>query len=204
MKEAGDSGSEEAEKEENLGEKLARRRRVLIRKSRRGGPTTPVLCSWRLCPFGQEQPIIKDAPFFAITTTATANPTSPSARKLAAALWEFQHYFPLSKMHRGNGGGAPPPPRQRHHLHLHHHLSKDKGTLDLSNFLADNCPSSPDQVLFSPILLRFGYSWIYLGIHGFSPCWVSAMLCLGLFQFVSLLFCFLLYMQDHVNQLYLC
>lgn len=201
MKEAGDSGSEEAEKEENLGEKLARRRRVLIRKSRRGGPTTPVLCSWRLCPFGQEQPIIKDAPFFAITTTATANPTSPSARKLAAALWEFQHYFPLSKMHRGNGGGAPPPPRQRHHLHLHHHLSKDKGTLDLSNFLADNCPSSPDQVLFSPILLRFGYSWIF-PLLGFCNVMFGSFSVCSLF--VSVLFCFLLYMQDHVNQLYLC
>lgn len=145
MKEERESGGVEAEKEENLREKLARRRRVLIRKSIRGGPTTPVLSSWSLYPLGQEQqPIIKDAPL-------TTNHTGASARKLGAALWEFQNYFPLSKMHRGNhsnGGGAPPPPRQRHHLHLHHHLNKDKGTLDLSNFLADNCPSSPEQVLF--------------------------------------------------------
>ncbi|XP_062029775.1 uncharacterized protein At5g41620-like [Rosa rugosa] len=151
MKEARESGGVElAEKEENLREKLARRR---IRKSIRGGPTTPVLSSWSLYPLGQEQqPIIKDAPL-------TTNHTGASARKLGAALWEFQNYFPLSKMHRGNhsngGGGAPPPPpRQRHHLHLHHHLNKDKGTLDLSNFLADNCPSSPEQPASASSLTR--------------------------------------------------
>ncbi|KAL6174785.1 hypothetical protein ACLB2K_051431 [Fragaria x ananassa] len=152
MKGGGESRGEEAEKEENLGEKLARRRRVLIRKSSRGGPDTPVLSSWSLYPFGQEQqrqPIIKDA-----LLTASTDHTCVSARKLGAALWEFQNYFPLSEMHRGNG--VPPPPRQQlHHLHLHHHhLGKDKGTLDLSNFLADNCPSSPDQPASASSLTR--------------------------------------------------
>ncbi|XP_050376423.1 uncharacterized protein At5g41620 [Argentina anserina] len=154
MRGGGESGGEEAEKEEILGEKLARRRTrsVLIRKSSRGGPTTPVLSSWSLFPFGQEQqhqPIIKDALF---TTTTSTNQTRVSARKLGAALWEFQNYFPLSKMHRGNhnnGVGAPPPPRQRHH-----HPAKDKGILGLSNFLADNCPSSPDQPASASNLTR--------------------------------------------------
>lgn len=139
MKREGESGEGGAEKEENLGEKLRRRR-----GKSRSGPSTPVVSSWRLCPFGHNT-IIKDPHLTSNTTTS-----SVSARKLAAALWEFQnyHYLPLSKMHRAphnNGGPAAPPPRLRH-LQLHHHLSKDKG-LDLSNFLADNSPSSPDQVL---------------------------------------------------------
>ncbi|CAB4280056.1 unnamed protein product [Prunus armeniaca] len=137
MKREGESGEGGAEKEENLREKLRRRR-----GKSRSGPSTPVVSSWRLCPFGHNT-IIKDPHLTSNTTTS-----SVSARKLAAALWEFQnyHYLPLSKMHRAphnNGGPAAPPPRLRH-LQLHHHLSKDKG-LDLSNFLADNSPSSPDQ-----------------------------------------------------------
>lgn len=130
-----------AEKEENLGEKL--RRGVLVGK--RGGPSTPVVSSWGLLVAAEHDTIIKHSHH-------QPQPSSiaiVSARKLAASLWEFHHYQPFHKMHRGfahsNGGaGAGPPPRLRH-LHHHHHLHKDKG-LHLSNFLADNCPSSPEQV----------------------------------------------------------
>ncbi|KAG2680966.1 hypothetical protein I3760_11G123200 [Carya illinoinensis] len=123
------SGEGGAEKEENLGEKL-RRGVVLIGK--RGGPCTPVR-SWRLWAPPAHDTIIKSYP--------------PSARKLAAALWEFQYlYFPTSKMHRGVSNGGPlPDSRLRRHQHRHYNKpSKDKG-LDLSHFLADNSPSSPDQ-----------------------------------------------------------
>ena len=151
------SGEEGAEKKENLGEKL-RRGVVLVGKRREGPCTTPVVSSWRLfSSLSGHQTIIKEDPFLllpysqpAINITNTAANNTVSVRKLAAALWELQQYLPLAKMHRGahsNGGGGAglPPPRLRH-LHPHHHLHKDKGTLDLSNFLADNSPSSPDQV----------------------------------------------------------
>lgn len=121
----------EAEKEENLGEKL--RRGVLVGK--RGGPTTPVVSTWRLChPPEAHDSIIKENSHL-------------SARKLAAALWEFHHYFPISKMHRGVvvNGASDSKMRRRHHRSQHQY--KDKG-LDLSHFLADPSPSSPEQVMF--------------------------------------------------------
>lgn len=146
----GKSGEGVAEKEENLGEKL---RRGVVLVGKRGGPCTPVVSSWRLFSLSGSQAIInKQHPSSSFSlsqpqppiTTTTA---SVSVRKLAAALWELQHYFPLAKMHRGaHSNGAPPPPRLRHLHHPHHRLHKDKATLDLSNFLADNSPSSPDQV----------------------------------------------------------
>ncbi|XP_050229764.1 uncharacterized protein At5g41620-like isoform X2 [Mercurialis annua] len=81
-----------------------------------------------------------------------------TARKLAAVLWEFQHYPPLSKMHRGahitngnhtngggGGGGGGDARLRRHQNHRHHHLFKDKG-IDLSQFLGDPSASSMDQV----------------------------------------------------------
>ncbi|KAM1584966.1 hypothetical protein ACFX1Z_037890 [Malus domestica] len=153
MKKEGESGEGGEEKEENLGEKLRGRRRrgVLIRKSTGGGPTTPVSSwSWRpCCPFGLD-PIINKDSHFTINTSSSSS-YSVSARKLAAALWEFQHFQFLPKMHRGphtnggGGGGGAPPPRLRHLQLQHHHLSRDKKALDLSHFLADNSPSSPDQ-----------------------------------------------------------
>ncbi|XP_010096454.2 uncharacterized protein At5g41620 [Morus notabilis] len=167
-----------AEKEENLGEKL--RRGILV--GERGGPCTPVVSSWRL--FSLSDPhhtIINQHPFSKSAIFDTSDhhhhqtiqqqqQQQPSVRKLAAALWELQHYLPLAKMHRGahvNGGGGAgaaangaPPPRLRnlhhhHHQrhHSHHHLHKDKG-LDLSNFLADNSPSSPDQPASASSLRR--------------------------------------------------
>ncbi|KAF3955316.1 hypothetical protein ACB098_01G147300 [Castanea mollissima] len=144
MKREGKSGEGEAEKEENLGEKL-RRGALLVGK--RGGPSTPVH-SWRLwaplppSTLAAHDTIINNKDYFPFSHSLP----SPSARKLAAALWEFQHYFPLSKMHRGvsNGGGGGADSRLRRHPHHHYKLSKDKG-LDLSHFLADNSPSSPEQ-----------------------------------------------------------
>jgi len=127
------SEEEEAEKEENLGEKL--RRGVLVGKRR--GPSTP-LPSW-----------------LSLThNTKHVQDHSVSARKLAAALWEFNHHF--FQMHR-SANNAPPPaavadPRHRRH---HYVLHKDKA-LHISNFLADASPSSRDQVLtttFSFLLL---------------------------------------------------
>jgi len=119
------SEEEEAEKEENLGEKL--RRGVLVGKSK--GPSTP-LPSW-----------------LSLThTTKHIHHHSVSARKLAAALWEFNHSFPLFQMHP-SANNAPPAPSAAHprHRRRHYILHKDKA-LHISNFLADASPSSPDQV----------------------------------------------------------
>lgn len=128
------SGEGEAEKKENLGEKL---RRGVVLLEKKGGPGTPVL-SWRHWAPPPHDTIINDYPL---------NP--PSARKLAAAFLEFHHlYFPVSKMHRSvsNGAAGSDSRLRRHHHHNYNKQSRDKG-LDLSHFLADNSPGSPDQVL---------------------------------------------------------
>ena len=117
MKREGKSGEGGAEKEENLGEKL-RRGALLVGK--RGGPATPVH-SWRLwAPPSSPSDTIINKDHFPIPHSLPSS--SPSARKLAAALWEFQHYFPLSKMHRGvsNGAATGADSRLRRH-HPHHH-----------------------------------------------------------------------------------
>ncbi|XP_027361489.1 uncharacterized protein At5g41620-like [Abrus precatorius] len=103
----------EAEKEENLGEKL--KRGVLVGKSR--GPSTP-LPSWLLS--------------FHNTHTHTV-----SARKLAAALWEFNHYLPLFQMHRSVNNASD----SRHRRH-YNFLHKDKAP-DISAFFADASPDQP-------------------------------------------------------------
>ncbi|XP_014632609.1 uncharacterized protein At5g41620 isoform X2 [Glycine max] len=116
----------EAEKVEKLGEKL--RRGVLVGKSR--GPCTPTHTH----------------------NYHSSSVLSVSARKLAAALWEFNHSFPLFQMHHhrsannasaaaAGGAGADPRLRRHHHYILH----KDRAP-DISNFLADASPSSPDQM----------------------------------------------------------
>ncbi|XP_031281447.1 uncharacterized protein At5g41620-like [Pistacia vera] len=131
MKRVEKSGHGVAEKEENLGEKL--RRGVLVAK--RGGPSTPTASTWRLWPSLEAQAQAHDS-------TIKEN-THLSARKLAAALWEFHHYFPLSKMHRGvNFNGVSSDSKMRRHRP--HQLYKDKA-FDLSHFLADPSPSSPEQ-----------------------------------------------------------
>ncbi|KDP25350.1 hypothetical protein JCGZ_20506 [Jatropha curcas] len=155
-KRAEKSGDVAAQKEERLGEKL--RRGVLVGK--RVGPfaCTPVRL-WRcaLTPRAHVSIIANNnqeeeepsSSLFARTFSFDKN-TVVSARKLAAALWDFQHYLPLSKMHRGghnnnysNGAAAAGDPRLRRHQNRHH-LFKDKG-IDLSHFLADPSPSSTDQ-----------------------------------------------------------
>ena len=130
-----------AEKEEKLGQ-----------KGTKCGPCTPLL-SWRIWapPALPQQTIISrtDNPFHHYTCFSTS---SISARRLAAALWEFHQYLPLPKMHRASnngvsngGGGADSRLIRRRYFHHHHHSNKDKA-LDLSNFLGDPCPSSPEQV----------------------------------------------------------
>ncbi|KAF5734216.1 hypothetical protein HS088_TW16G00661 [Tripterygium wilfordii] len=140
MKREEKRGDGEAEKEESIGEKLGRV--VLFKKA---GPSTPV----RPCLL---PPKAHDS------ISASPPPPAVSARKLAAALWEFHYYLlPLSKMHRGVNGtsnGAPPADsrirHRRHHHHDHHphqqqhHRFRDKG-FELSHFLPDPSPSSPDQ-----------------------------------------------------------
>ncbi|KAK4802130.1 hypothetical protein SAY86_000333 [Trapa natans] len=137
--ESGEKSGEEAEKLENLRGKL-RRRGVLLVSSRKRGPSTstPV----RLFGFTRELIISPDA---------AANPPLPppssssssryiSARKLAAALWEFHHYFPFSRMHRGAAVSNGGPPR------LRRLKDKDDGRdFEAAHFMADPSPSSPDQ-----------------------------------------------------------
>lgn len=120
MKRVENSGEEPAEKQEKLGEKL-RKEALLVGK--RGGHTTPVLPSWRLLQFssnvaagdgGYNYSLVKNFPPL-------------SARKLAATLWELDHYnFPV-KMHQGVGGSNSRP--RRHRQQQQH----------------DPSPSSPDQ-----------------------------------------------------------
>ncbi|KAK7307887.1 hypothetical protein VNO77_41331 [Canavalia gladiata] len=126
MKREGKSGEGEAEKEEKLGEKL--KRGVLVGKSR--GPSTPVP-SW--------------------VRKHVQDHYSVSARKLAAALWEFNHYLPLFQMHRpvNNSSTGADPRLRRHHYILH----KDKAP-DISTFFADASPSSPDQPASASSLRR--------------------------------------------------
>ncbi|XP_057450031.1 uncharacterized protein At5g41620-like isoform X2 [Lotus japonicus] len=118
------SGEREAEKEENLGEKL-KRRGILVGKSK---PLSTPTTSWVLDTI--------------IAAEEDHHHPNVSARKLAAALWEFHQYFP---MHRSasNGGAAAAggDPRLRRH---HYILNKDKAP-DITDFLADASPSSPDQ-----------------------------------------------------------
>lgn len=118
-----------AEKEEKLGEKL--RRGVLVGKSE--GSCTPL-------PYWKRLWGVKDHHHLLLPS-----PTAVSARKLAAALWEFHQLFEMHHHHhRPAPAPAPARLRHRHHYNLH----KDKAPLpDFNNFLpdADASPSSPDQ-----------------------------------------------------------
>lgn len=136
-------GEGEAEKKEKLVEKL--KREVLVGKSK--GPSTPLLSSSKLWLLGpnnsnSNSAVIQDHRY----QTPPTPTTTVSARKLAAALWEFSHYFPLFEMH--NGGAADSRLRRRHYT-----LHKEKGP-DISNFLADASPSSPDQPASASSLRR--------------------------------------------------
>ncbi|CAI9784649.1 unnamed protein product [Fraxinus pennsylvanica] len=121
-----------AEKEENFGEKLRK-------LSKRGGHTTPVVPYWRLKQLEYQLHIQAASPHTggaaAQDSTFKNTPfTLPfvSSRKLAATLWELQHYkLPLSEMHQGV---SVPPPRLRR---LHH---QNKGSL----VPHDPSPCSPD------------------------------------------------------------
>ncbi|XP_022873500.1 uncharacterized protein At5g41620-like [Olea europaea var. sylvestris] len=135
MKRAEKSVQGPAEKEEKLGEKLRK-------LSKRGGHTTPVVPYWRLKQLEFQLQIQAAPPHTggAQVQDSTFKNTSftlpcVSSRKLAATLWELQHYkLPLSKMHHGV---SVPPPRLRR---LHHQPYKDKGSLEPP----DPSPCSPD------------------------------------------------------------
>ncbi|KAL2544283.1 Uncharacterized protein Fot_13516 [Forsythia ovata] len=135
MKRGEKSGEGPAEKEENLGEKLRK-------LSKRGGHTTPVIPYWRLKQLEFQLQIQAAPPHTGGAevqdTTFKSTPFSlpcVSSRKLAATLWELQHYkLPLSKMHQGV---SVPSPRLRR---LHHQPYKDKGSLEP----LDPSPGSPD------------------------------------------------------------
>ncbi|XP_028774828.1 uncharacterized protein At5g41620 [Neltuma alba] len=142
MKKAEKGGEGEAEKEENLGEKL--RRGVLAGK--RAGPATPVL-SWRL--WFSHDTIIKDHHLH-LHLHHHHQPSSVSARKLASALWEFHHYY--FPMHRPSNNGVSSDPRLRRHHH--YHLHKDNPPTHLTSFLPDASPSSPDQPASASSLRR--------------------------------------------------
>ncbi|OMP11624.1 hypothetical protein CCACVL1_00386 [Corchorus capsularis] len=138
MKREDKSEEGEAEKEENLCEKLSKRVLLVGNRKAAGGPCTP-LSSWKL--YHPKQPHHHHnnniLPLLPPPAAAVV-----SARKLAASLWEFHHYFAHqpAKMHRGvnNTNG-------RYHQRHHNNLFKDKG-IDFSQFLVDPCPSSdPDQ-----------------------------------------------------------
>ncbi|KAJ9173682.1 hypothetical protein P3X46_016795 [Hevea brasiliensis] len=135
------SGDGAAKKEERLGEKL--RRGALVGKRVGLFCCTPVSL-WIASPPTAHFSIIannQEEPSFSLTKLATV----VSARKLAAAFWEFQY----SKMHRGvhinnhSNGAASGDPRLRRHQNRRH-LFKEKG-LDLAHCLVDHSRSSPDQ-----------------------------------------------------------
>ncbi|XP_022881299.1 uncharacterized protein At5g41620-like isoform X2 [Olea europaea var. sylvestris] len=132
MKRGEKSVQRPAEKEESLGEKLRK-------LSKRGGHTTPVVPYWRLKQLEYQLHIQADSPHnggaAAQDSTFENTPfTLPcvSSRKLAATLWELQHYkLPLSKMHQGVSV-LPPHLRRLHH--------QNKGSLEPP----DPSPGSPD------------------------------------------------------------
>jgi hypothetical protein len=135
-----------AEKKEKLGQKL--RREVLVGKSK--PPSTPSLpyssstLLWILNPNNNNNNN-KHNNNSSVIHHHHRYATTVSVRKLAAALWEFNHYSPLFQMHRpvNNGAAADSRLRRRHYT-----LHNDKAH-DISNFLADGAsPSSPDQVPF--------------------------------------------------------
>ncbi|CAL0332009.1 unnamed protein product [Lupinus luteus] len=126
------SGEGKAEKEENLGEKL----RVLVGKSK--GTCTP-LPYWKTL-----WEINKDQHHHHQQQQHQLLPSTVSARNLAAALWEFHQLFQMHHHHGGGGGGGGGDPRLHHH---HYNLHKDRAIVapEISNFLDDASPSSPDH-----------------------------------------------------------
>ncbi|CAN1254202.1 Uncharacterized protein At5g41620 [Linum perenne] len=93
----------------------------------------------------QEPASSSSSSFSSFSRTLKASHPGSSVRKIAAVFWEFQHYLPLSRMHRGgnftsNGGGGGGGHRQQNR----HRGYKEKG-IDLSHFFPDPSPSSTDQ-----------------------------------------------------------
>ncbi|KAK7253074.1 hypothetical protein RIF29_37480 [Crotalaria pallida] len=126
------SGEGKAEKEENLGEKL----RALVGKSK-GICSTPHP-HWTTL-WGINININKHHHQHQL------DPTTLSARTLAAALWEFHQLFQMHHHHRAPAPAPADDPRlRRHHYNLH---NKDKAVMppEISNFLDDASNSSPDH-----------------------------------------------------------
>ncbi|CAN1254199.1 Uncharacterized protein At5g41620 [Linum perenne] len=140
-----------AEKKETLTQKLRNNKSV--------GPSPSAFTPVRLWLSSENQKLKKKYTALPTTTAHVSNthhhlPSHPgsSVRKIAAVFWEFQHYLPLSRMHRGGnftsnggGGGGGDPRFPRHHRQQNRHRGyKEKG-IDLSHFFPDPSPSSTDQ-----------------------------------------------------------
>uniref|UniRef100_A0A7N0UVM9 Uncharacterized protein n=1 Tax=Kalanchoe fedtschenkoi TaxID=63787 RepID=A0A7N0UVM9_KALFE len=99
---------------------------IWSRKSVKAGPSTPVH-PWTI----HKEAAAHDNPTFVKLNPSASSPSAPpknpslspvSARKLAAALWEFQFFAPLGgKMHRGSSAHQAPPRLRRGET------DKDKG-----------------------------------------------------------------------------
>ncbi|GAB4857480.1 hypothetical protein Ancab_015389 [Ancistrocladus abbreviatus] len=169
MRRVGEIEGKGAEKEENLGEKLQRGlllvgKRCGLASTRSTTTSTPVL-PWRVLDIRSgtgartRVPITKasccpssSSPFL----YALLSPHQFSSRKLAAALWEFLHYFSPVTMQLGVNnhrlGDHHRRPHQHHRLRhhhrqrqRHHHLSKDKCHGIDRVELGDPSPGFPDH-----------------------------------------------------------
>ncbi|WCJ26423.1 hypothetical protein M5689_008239 [Euphorbia peplus] len=140
----------EAEKLEHLGQKL--KKAIMVGTKRTPFASTPVI-HWKLQPsahFSITQEEEEEPKFYSFCH----HNNRTSARKLAAVVWEFQHYLPLAKMHRSvqnngsrrhqNGDSGGGEVRLRRHQNRRSVVVKDK-SLDLSHFLADPSASEPES-----------------------------------------------------------
>ncbi|KAF2313404.1 hypothetical protein GH714_010812 [Hevea brasiliensis] len=143
------SGHGAAKKEERLDEKL--RRGVLVGK--RVGPfsCTPIRPWTASSPYAHVSIIANNQEEPSSSTSFSLNKpaaTVVSARKLTAALWEFQHYPPLSKMHRPESAGS-----LRRHIAaslIQHHRSIERSNRALQPVSPASYGSSMEVAPYNP------------------------------------------------------
>ncbi|KAJ8426447.1 hypothetical protein Cgig2_001706 [Carnegiea gigantea] len=131
--------SEMKNRAEKLGEKLGKEKsweKVLLlaacrKKDGGGAPCTTPVVSWEQ--LGASNTMIKGDPF----SLSSISSYQISARKLAAALWEFQHYFTPATMYFGVNN----PHRMRRHLHR---VNKDEA-IDHHHHHHQTLPLDPDR-----------------------------------------------------------
>lgn len=130
--------SEMKNRAQKLGEKLGKEKsweKVLLlaacrKKDGGGAPCTTPVVSWEQ--LGASNTMIKGDPF----SLSSISSFQISARKLAAALWEFQHYFTPATIYFGVNN----PHRMRRHLHR---VNKDEG-IDHHHHHHQTLPLDPD------------------------------------------------------------